>query len=525
MDAIFRFSVQIWAKSFQRISVMLACVLVGRAVAADDVPAWKWEPSLVPRALIVEGLWSDFFRIEPAMHSAGLPYRQAYVSRSPFFAGYTRIYNLPKGEELKRFSVIVIANLDAAALGPERLKVFREFVSQGGGLVILGGYWAYSRGAYEGTPLEEMLPVTFPPEHRIPPNRGGLPLHPAPQATWKKPLDFAAKPCAFYVQAFVPKADATVQLLAGDKPAFVSGTFGKGRVVACALTANGDPPKGVLPFWDWPNFPKLVGQAVDWAAGARPLSPEDTASAAKLVVTEDELNSLALGAGVSPEIARRICERPSPQTAEALFAYVMRSERGGKVNLAMVHQALRPFAKVEWGARLRESLEKFSPDLGGRQAALSLLGASRDPAGYGIITEAVQKEATKDAAIEALGRLGKPEAIPLLREILARAETACKTKATEDEPAPEVFARQQGSTITEAAISLYRLGEPEAVPRLLEVYRRVRLCDRIFQNAIKRRVRETDLQGIAILKRLHDGAQKLDATLARLREEAGSTLR
>ena len=56
---------------------------------------------------------------------------------------------------------------------------------------------------------------------------------------------------------------------------------------------------------------------------------------------------------------------------------------------------------------------------------------------------------------------------------------------------------------------------------MLEVHRRVRLYERIFQNAIKRRVYETDVQGIAILRRLHEGAEKLSAALARLREQAG----
>ena len=488
---------------------------------AANAPAWKWEPSLVPRALVVEGLWSDFFRIEPAMHSAGLLSQHAYISRSPYFGGYSRLYNLPKDAELNRFSVIVIANLDAPTLNAERLGAVREFVAQGGGLVVLGGYWAYSRGAYDGTALAEMLPVTFPPENRIPPNRDGLPLHPAPQATWKMAFDFAAKPGAFYVQALVPKAGATVQLLAGEKPAMISGTFGKGRVVACALTANGDPPQGVLPFWDWPDFPKLLGHAVDWAAGARPLAADVASATTKPVLSEDEMNSLALGSGVTPEMARRICERPDRQTADALLSHVMRPEGGGKVDLASAYRALLPFAKAEWGVMLRGSLEKFSPDIKGRQAGLILLGASKDPAAYAIIHDAVQRETAKDAAIEAFGWLGNSDAIPLLRELLARAESACNAMATDDEPAPDVFAHKQGSTIVEAAISLHRLGDPEAVPRLLQVYRRVRLYDRIFHNATKRRVYETDVQGVGILRRLHEGAEKLAAALARLREQAG----
>lgn len=486
--------------------------------AAEPPPApWQWAPSLMPKALVIEGLWSDYFRWEPAMHEAGLLYQSAYVTRSPYFNPYTRLIHAPPRDELQRYAVVVIANLDAGAVGPERLKTIREFVEQGGGLVVLGGEWAYSRGAYGGTPLEEMLPVTFPVEHRIPPALAGLPLSASPQAMWKAPVDFAKKPSAFFVQSLVPKAGATVQLLAGDKPALVSGVFGKGRVVACALTATGEPPVGSMAFWDWPDWPKLLGQAIDWAAGARPAGAAPVFT--KPVLTEDEMNSLTLGSGVTPDMARRICERPTPALMEALFAHVLAA--GGKVDLGVVYTALLPFAKPEWGGRLRESLEKFSPDLQGRQASLILLGASRDPAGYEVLMEAVQKEPTKDAAIEGLGRLGHAKAIPLIRELLGRAERACGAQATDDEPAPGVFARKEGSTIVECATALYRLGEADAVPRMVELYGRVRLYERIFANATKRRVAYTDLQGIGILKGINEGEKKLAAMLAKMRAEAG----
>ncbi len=500
---------------------LFCCCISLLSLAADTKPSeWRWQPSLVPHALLIEGLWTDHFRLTPALHDAGLRHHASYVSRSPYFGGYTRFYDLPEASELNRFSVIVIANLDAPSLNNERLKAYREFVANGGGLVVLGGYWAFSRGAYAGTTLEEMLPVTFAPEHRIPASAEGLPLRASPQATWKFAADFAAKPVAFYVQTLAPKPGATVQLLAGDKPALISGTFGKGRVVACALTANGDEATGSMPFWDWPAWPKVLGQALDWAAGARPAAPPTVVSSLP-VLTEDELNNLALGSGVTPDMARRIGERPTAALADALFQHVMRGESGGKVDLASVLPTLLPFAKAEWGAKLKESLEKFSPDLKGRQAALILLGATRDPAALGVLSDALTKEETKHAAMDALGWLNRPEAIPLVRSALTRAEAACSGPGPDDAPAPDAFALQHGSTLVHAALALYRLGEPEAVPRMAAVYARVHLLHRIYENAVKRRVAETDLQGTGILKRLHEGRQKLALMLEKLRAEAG----
>ena len=501
------------------LTLMFPGLLAADAAEANK-EAWAWKPSLVPKALVIEGLWTDYFRVTPALHDAGIRYHQSYVSRSPYFGGYTRFYHLPTAEELKGFSIIVIANLDAPSLNAERLKVYREFVAQGGGLVVLGGYWAFSRGAYAGTPLEEMLPVAFAPEHRIPETPEGLPLHPSAQATWKPAFELKSKPVAFYVQTLTPKPESTVQWLAGDKPALISGSFGKGRVVACALTANGETPAGVLPFWDWPEWPKVLGQALDWAAGARPTVSQAKA-ATKPSLSDEEMSALTLGGTVTPDMARRISERPNAETAEALFQHVMRPEGGGKVDLAMVAPTLLPFVRVEWGVKLRESLKQFNPDLKSRQAALMLLGASRDPAAYPQLVQALPNEETKEAAMNGLGRLGRPEAIPLIQKLLQRAEAACKVAASEDIPGPGVFAADQGSTIVEAAIALFRLGEPEAVPRMLEVYARVHLLHRIFENAVKRRVADTDLQGIGILKRLHQGLQKLSVMQAKLRAEAG----
>lgn len=481
---------------------------------------WNWQPSLVPKVLFVEGLWGDFFQIEPAMHAAGLPYRQAYVSRSPYFGVYTRLFNMPSAEELKQFSAVVIVNLDAPALTAPRLETFRQFVSEGGGLVVLGGFWAFSQGGYNGTVLEEMLPVTFSKDSEIVLHREGVALKPAPQSTWKMPYNFEARPSAFYIQRLQPKKDAATEILAAGDPVLVSGAFGKGRVVACGLCVNGEAPSGVLPFWEWPQWRQLLGQAVDWAAGARPLGG-DGIETTKPLLTDAEVSALMLGGALTPEVAQRFCAKPDPACADAVLASVLSAEANSKVQITSVFRALLPFAKNQWGPKLRTALEKFSPDIKGRQAELILLGASKDSAAQGILLEALQKDPTKDAALEGFGRLGEAAQIPLIKEVLARAEAACKNAATPDDPAPGVFAREQGSTIVEAVLALYRLGDPEALPRLLEVYRFTRLYERIYKNAIKRRVTETDQQGIGILRRLHEGAQNLEAMMAKLRDEAG----
>ena len=113
-----------------------------------------------------------------------------------------------------------------------------DFVNDGGGLIVLGGYWAFQRGGYAGTPLAEMLPVRWTEKDDLRAHPGGALLAAATQATWKLEAKFASAPRAFYLHDFAAKENTTVQLIAGQQPAVVTGNFGRGRVVACGLTID-----------------------------------------------------------------------------------------------------------------------------------------------------------------------------------------------------------------------------------------------------------------------------------------------
>jgi uncharacterized membrane protein len=492
------------------------------SAAKDRRGTWHWIPTLIPKALLIEGLWTEFFKVEPAFHAAGIPFEGAYVSRSPYFGEHTRLYHMPREENFNRYSVIVISNLDAPTLKPERLRAIEEFVVQGGGLVVLGGHWAYGRGGYAGTPLEAILPVVFAPEHRLTPERAGMALDIAQSATWKLPALGAAKPHAFYVHTLVPKGEATVQMTVGGKPAFISGSYGKGRVVACALTPHGDPPQNMLPFWEWEPFIQVMAGVLDWASGARPLHEgEDSGAQRGRPLSEEERNALTLGGGMTVDLANRICACPEPETIEMLFAHAIKPEGTTKVELSAVYRTLIAFAKPAWTRKLKESLEGFSPDLNARRASLILLGATKSPEAYPVLLEALGKEDTKEAAVEAIGLLGRSDAIATLQELLNRCESRAKSEGPEEEPAPGIFARQHSGLVAELCVALYRLGDPAGVPKILETYRRVRLYQRIFENAAKRRVSATDAQGLSILKTLQEASEKLRSAREKIRACAG----
>ncbi len=61
--------------------------------------------------------------------------------------------------ELHDFRVIVLDDISASDLGPQRLAALDDYVRGGGGLIAVGGGNTFGAAAYELTALEKMLPV------------------------------------------------------------------------------------------------------------------------------------------------------------------------------------------------------------------------------------------------------------------------------------------------------------------------------------------------------------------------------
>ncbi len=59
-------------------------------------------------------------------------------------------------DDLTKYRAVIIDNKDAAMLGATSLK---DYVSGGGGLVVVGGDASYDKGSYNNSPVESMLPI------------------------------------------------------------------------------------------------------------------------------------------------------------------------------------------------------------------------------------------------------------------------------------------------------------------------------------------------------------------------------
>ena len=66
-------------------------------------------------------------------------------------------------EDMRKFDVFLLGDLDRSYFSAKQLENLKTAVSEGGGLLMIGGYASFGPGGYEGTPVEEILPVFVGP--------------------------------------------------------------------------------------------------------------------------------------------------------------------------------------------------------------------------------------------------------------------------------------------------------------------------------------------------------------------------
>lgn len=189
-------------------------------------------------------------------------------------------------EALKRYRVLMLSDIGANTLllhpdvwlhgktVPNRLKLIREFVRGGGGLVMIGGYYSFqgiNGGArYRGTPVEEVLPVSILPyDDRVEVPEGCTAEVIDASHPIVKGLGRDWPPLLGFNEVSLKDADG-VELLArapqdqGGHPLLVAGTYGRGRTVA--WTSDIGPHWVPSAFADWPGFSRLWRQILGWLA-------------------------------------------------------------------------------------------------------------------------------------------------------------------------------------------------------------------------------------------------------------------
>jgi hypothetical protein len=140
----------------------------------------------------------------------GLYWKQYDVDH---FVPSTATYELPKKyEDIYANDVIVFCDVDFKFSGFETRKILKDFVEDGGRLVILGGICTLGSGAMKGTYLEDMLPFVLKGPSEI------VPCQPPLMLGSKKNVPYSDQPALFWRHNLALRDGATVLTFAGPNP-------------------------------------------------------------------------------------------------------------------------------------------------------------------------------------------------------------------------------------------------------------------------------------------------------------------
>ncbi|MGI5837022.1 MAG: glutamine amidotransferase [Chloroflexota bacterium] len=182
-------------------------------------------------------------------------------------------------DALKNYSVVVLSDIgantlllspdtfDRSMVMPNRLALLKEYVTAGGGLVMVGGYLTFQgidgRARYSGTPVEEVLPVRIlpmddrveAPEGQRPKVRAEHPVIADMPREWPHLLGYNR------VQA---KPGSTTLVEIGQDPLLTVWDFQKGR--SAAFTSDCGPHWCPPEFVDWVGYKRMWQQLITWVA-------------------------------------------------------------------------------------------------------------------------------------------------------------------------------------------------------------------------------------------------------------------
>lgn len=185
--------------------------------------------------------------------------------------------------DLQAFDVVILSDIGTNTLllhpdtfersrrMPNRLALLRDYVADGGGLIMVGGYMTFqgidAKARYAGTPVEAALPVTLlTQDDRVEVPEGATPRVQLADHPIVAGLDGEWPQLLGYNRLRARLEAATVAMVADD-PLLVAWSFGSGRSIAFASDCGPHwaPPE----FLAWSGYARLWSQMAAWAGGAQ----------------------------------------------------------------------------------------------------------------------------------------------------------------------------------------------------------------------------------------------------------------
>jgi uncharacterized membrane protein len=161
------------------------------------------------------------------------------------------------------------ATFERSAAAPNRLASVEQYVRDGGGLLMIGGYLSFAgiegKARYHNTPVEAALPVTISPHD----DRAERPegVHPAVTEPGHPVLAGVPEdwPALLGYNRLTGKSATQVLVRCDADPLLVVGSHGAGRSAAFAsdCAPHWCPP----PFMAWPGYNPLWANLLRWLSG------------------------------------------------------------------------------------------------------------------------------------------------------------------------------------------------------------------------------------------------------------------
>lgn len=151
---------------------------------------------------------------------------------------------------------------------PDRLDVIRQYVANGGGLLMVGGYMTFSgidaKARWGRTPVADVLPVSVLDRD----DRVELPAGVHPKVVAEHPITAGLDqvwPTLLGLNEVAVRGEASTLATAGDYPLLVVDAADAGRTAA--FTSDLAPHWATPDFLAWDGYRPLFDQTVRWLAG------------------------------------------------------------------------------------------------------------------------------------------------------------------------------------------------------------------------------------------------------------------
>jgi uncharacterized membrane protein len=226
----------------------------------------------------------DFF--SSTVYETGVMYLQAAVEAAGM--QFTHLPNhlsaaeFPNTEAgLAAYDVVILSDIGANTLllhpdvwihgrpTPNRLRLLRDWVTRGGGLIMCGGYYSfagiYGAARYHRTPIEEVLPVDISPyDDRVEAPQGVIPCLVNAEHSIVAGIP-GPWPVLLGYNEVTLKSDAELLATADEQPLLAVREVGRGRTLAWMSDIG--PHWCPVPFASWDGYARLWRQAIRWVAG------------------------------------------------------------------------------------------------------------------------------------------------------------------------------------------------------------------------------------------------------------------